>query len=634
MRPTELGELKIVTGEEPWSYSTEAGRGIEPRLARQRLEAVESWPENEPPVPDWSVLDGECFRLEDLPTDYKDDENPCLIELAELDLELTDEQRDMLRTPEERIKDIQFPHALQDRVKLSRATARKNRWGSKFRGQFVGKLAAKWNKTQREAGGRDALESKSRGVAKAKAPNRAPKTKTTFSEKHKQKLKAKRNKTSQANKKQKEGLEPCKDSPWHGTSVRVTEEGVNEGRHGRVQDVWRVENCEGEFLLRVHEVETAAIFQIQSNQARGPTGRAEAEWKGSGCRAEAQRKPSGRAAEAERERAPVGPRAWEVVVEQAWEPAKPAKIDWRACRMGRRTELAKHLAIMNCEFIDKNRTLELGTVRALMGEIEERVGVPENVVLVEPTISITWAREDQGADEPTAEEAPEQKEWNERVKNAEHLLIVVHSENPAHYTYLKVTKQGADNAIEYRDALKKPSGTAKQAATRILRKLGVVGPDAECPPPSNERFQVDGWSCGVWTTRWIERALREIRGEGRQMPDSITDACHRGNEWIQKLQDASDNDAAKAKAKAKGKAKAKAKTTKSASKHAASLDAEPEHPNLEVAMKAAASCKKCEPQKDGAKGCRACMGQHFEAVRKRGFEARAVKEFDKKVFEL
>ena len=118
MRPTELGELKIVTGEEPWSYSTEAGRGIEPRLARQRLEAVESWPENEPPVPDWSVLDGECFRLEDLPTDYKDDENPCLLELAELDLELTDEQRDMLRTPEERIKDIKLPHALKDRVKV------------------------------------------------------------------------------------------------------------------------------------------------------------------------------------------------------------------------------------------------------------------------------------------------------------------------------------------------------------------------------------------------------------------------------------------------------------------------------------------------------------------------------------
>ena len=109
-----------------------------------------------------------------MPTDYKDDENPCLLELAELGVELTDEQRDMLRTPEERIKDIRFPHALQDRVKLSRAYARKNKWGGKFRGQFVGKLAAKWNKTKREAGGRDALESKSRGVAKAKPQGEPP----------------------------------------------------------------------------------------------------------------------------------------------------------------------------------------------------------------------------------------------------------------------------------------------------------------------------------------------------------------------------------------------------------------------------------------------------------------------------
>ena len=143
---------------------------------------------------------------------------------------------------------------------------------------------------------------------------------------------------------------------------------------------------------------------------------------------------------------------------------------------------------------------------------------------------------------------------------------------------------------------------------------------------------MDAWSCGLWATRWIERDLREIRGEGRQVPDSITDACARGNEWIQKLQDASDNDAAKAKAKAK--AKGKAKSTKSASKHAASLDAETEHPNFEAAMKAAASCTKCEPQKDGAKGCRACMGEHFEAMRKRGFQARAAKDFAKKVADL
>ena len=53
-----------------------------------------------PPVPDWSVLDGDCFRLEDLHRDFEHDEDPCLLELRELDLELTEEQ--MLASPNPR----------------------------------------------------------------------------------------------------------------------------------------------------------------------------------------------------------------------------------------------------------------------------------------------------------------------------------------------------------------------------------------------------------------------------------------------------------------------------------------------------------------------------------------------------
>lgn len=210
-----------------------------------------------------------------MPRDFEDDENPCLLELGALDLELTDEQRDMLRPPEERIKEIQFPRALQDRVKMRRAMHRKNKWASKFRGQFAGKLQAKWNKAKLDAAGRGALESKSRGVGKVKrSVGRPAKTKSTFSEKLKAKQKGECYEKMKAEKKEKEGLELCKDSPWHGTSVRVTEEGVHEGRHGNVHDVWRIKNCEGEFILGVHEAKTAAIFQIPSSQARGPTGRA------------------------------------------------------------------------------------------------------------------------------------------------------------------------------------------------------------------------------------------------------------------------------------------------------------------------------------------------------------------------
>eukprot|EP00959_Pyramimonas_sp_CCMP1952_P070577 1474060-Pyramimonas_sp.AAC.1 len=65
-----------------------------------------------------------------------------------------------------------------------------------------------------------------------------------------------------------------------------------------------------------------------------------------------------------------------------------------------------------------------------------------------------WAREDQGEDAPTAEAQKEQKAWREGVENAEHLLICVQIENPSHYADFKVTKEGANVAIEHRDALK------------------------------------------------------------------------------------------------------------------------------------------------------------------------------------
>jgi hypothetical protein len=127
----------------------------------------------------------------------------------------------------------------------------------------------------------------------------------------------------------------------------------------------------------------------------------------------------------------------------------------------------------------------------------------------------------------------------------------------------------------------------------------------------------------------VERALREIRGEGRLPPSTIQDIYSRGNEWIQELLDASDNAAAQAKAKGKAKPKGKAK-----SKAEDPLEAEPKHATLEAALQAAKDCKKCEMLKDGSKRCRACVGEQFEAVRQKGFLARAAEEFEGKVMNI
>ena len=309
-------------------------------------------------------------------------------------------------------------------------------------------------------------------------------------------------------------------------------------------------------------------------------------------------------------------------MEKAWAPSKPHKLDWRVCKHPRRAELAKELAILNCELIEKEKTLEVGTVAALMGEIEERVGAPPGTVLIEPTVASMWAREGAGEDEPTAEEQAEQAHWNTKVAEASHLLICVHSEGPPHYTYLEVTKVQGYKAIEYRDSMKIPSKNAREAATKILRKLGVIDAGEQCPEPCNKRHQVDGWSCGLWTTRWIERALREIRGEGREPGFSVTQSTLRGNEFILKLQASSDNVAAKAKSKAKGKAKGKAT--------AGNPPKEGKHASLAAAQAAAEACTKCANNKY-SKGCRECMGDWFEEVRQRGHLQRAAKELEMKV---
>ena len=187
-------------------------------------------------------------------------------------------------------------------------------------------------------------------------------------------------------------------------------------------------------------------------------------------------------------------------------------------------------------------------------------------------------------------------------------------QGPDRRAFLKASKLGADAAVEYRDSFEKPSENAKQAATRALRKLGAIGPAEERPPSNNKSFQVDGWPCGLWATRWVERALREIRGEGRRAPVSVILARARGSDFIRRLQGASDNPAAKAKDEAKGK------------RDEGPLAAAPAHATSEEALEAAGACAEPLVNKGGPKGRRACVGAHFEEVRKRGFLARAAKD--------
>ena len=240
-------------------------------------------------------------------------------------------------------------------------------------------------------------------------------------------------------------------------------------------------------------------------------------------------------------------------------------------------------------------------------------------MLVEPTVAATWARD--GFEEGAAAPNEDDEAFVERVRDARHLYIVVHSEQPAHYTLVEVHKDDeGGQTIEFRDSLPDPPATPPRMVERILKNLHLVDETWVCPPRCNSSFQIQGWECGIWAVRYLERSRRERRGEGRLPPASLGEIVTRTNEFIEKIKAAGKEDLekkAKAQAKAEAKAKAKAKA-KASGEERARKQVEPVFATFEEALEAAKACKKCLPTKFGTKGCRACMGEWFEQIRIKG----------------
>ena len=179
--------------------------------------------------------------------------------------------------------------------------------------------------------------------------------------------------------------------------------------------------------------------------------------------------------------------------------------------------------------------------------------MPENTLLVAPILSKIFAREKLEMSQLTVGE----QAWVENIKAAKHAFFVVHAEAPQHFTCLEVHESTCEETItwrvEYRDSLATPPETSKRAAKAILENLGFVGPEYALPAPRNTSVQKDGWSCGIFASNWIERSLRELRGEGRAPKIGEKAFIERTNEFIEKIRAASDlppKPTSKAKAKA------------------------------------------------------------------------------------
>jgi hypothetical protein len=273
------------------------------------------------------------------------------------------------------------------------------------------------------------------------------------------------------------------------------------------------------------------------------------------------------------------------------------KLDYRRIKAPKRASIKHALegGDGNLELIVHGTTLEQSTVAAVLTEIELRFDSKETKIVI-PSIATPW-----GNDEAVYEDGGgEVGVFKAIVGSTKHVFLVLWSSPPAHFTYLYVRNvEGQPRHIEFKDSL--PGEAARIVATKTLRNLGLIENHAEAPVPCNTCVQADGWSCGLWASRWVERQMRENRGEARLPPPSLAEMRNRANEFMCKIKDV--------------KKVPIEKKPEAASKHYETH--EPVHASFEDAQVAATACSKCLPTKAGTKGCRACMGDYFELIRQR-----------------
>ncbi len=234
--------------------------------------------------------------------------------------------------------------------------------------------------------------------------------------------------------------------------------------------------------------------------------------------------------------------------------------------------------------------IEQSTMAAILTEMELRLD-SEDTSIVQPSITTPWTLHEAVYDAGGEVAAAEVK-----LQTTKHVFYVLWSEAPRHCSCLYVRSiEGEPRHIEFKDSC--PNETARLAATKLLRNLKLIGPEEQAPPPSNTSRQSDGWSCGLWSSRWVERQIRENLGEPRLPPASLAEMTSRANEFISKIKEASDNERGEKK-----RGGSRSEIGKPSPTH------EQKHVTFEAAQANTFFCSKCLPTKAGTQGCRACMG--------------------------
>ena len=402
-RPNNEGVLEKINEGKAWAVPLlPPTRGIENKLACERLAARAEWVDGVPPRPDWEELDNINFEWNQAPNEMPPAEAEYALDCEFSSLNLTERQRSMLQPVSSRIRNIEYPEAVRKRTAVKKLAKRKNKWARKFHKLFQGKGRDKWHAALKQHGPEacqdklDLLPTK-KAVAKAKATEaeiqaavdkRMSKLKTgksteTFIKKARWRRKDRNLRVK------KEGSEIA-DSEWLGKFVRVVADIPHEGRAGAVAKVY-ASGVQDEVRLHLFdESDKGGVFSCSSKDV--------------------------------------------LIEDPSAQPKQFTRfsIDWRYYKPIHREVIRKRLEGADKTAIEQlvyGTMIEQSSISALCMEIEARFQLDESgVLIIPPSVTTALACMEQGEDDIGGEAA----KFRSKVAEADHVFFAVWADKPRH----------------------------------------------------------------------------------------------------------------------------------------------------------------------------------------------------------
>ena len=562
--------------------------GLQADWVETRSKHMPDGPAPVPPVPDWDqlntpLLHDQCLSVEPAKDDFVLSE----VSGAIMD-QLSDHQRDMLRSPQERWALLQLPSTLKSQKSYKSASNKKCKWSRKLQHAWSSGKSQRWK------------AAKGKPVPTVKGSKKSVRSEA----KHSILWKGAKSKKLLAVKPDAPVVAICDapvepevvvaalhdaqpvplgDSAWVGMRVRTVCDRLPRLLWNRVWTVHSVEKVlgDGDLQLRLKD-DSYADGQALASQV----------------------------VDCSLDKHCVAP--------------GPVTHDYRVFKGSVRAAVAVEL-YRKCGgdvmLVEQNSMVEAQTVQYAIRELMNRLPCAAVRVMTPHECSSVFCLDSEDGASGAEQLALLQSELDQYT----HIFALLHSHNPKHYTLLERSPSGDGHQLRYWDSLRNPSASALKQAQCLVDKLQW---GLQVPRPCNGRFQSDGWSCGLWCVQFLDEAVRKARNEPIHLvPVHIPSVIGRVNRWITAVKEALPASARKASAPnasssepipiadigppvptvAKSGSSGTAKTLRATPSDPSKISYVPDEDfTLDMASAAAAVHSKCRQ-----KGCAECMRQYF-----------------------